>query len=60
MGSTGNENKVVELKGLANAPFSLKQERRRIVDETFKPGVGCVDRRAHDVNANQIFKWRRQ
>ena len=41
--------------------FRSKQERRQIVEETFKPGAS-VSRvaRAHDVNANQVFKWRRQ
>ena len=41
--------------------FRSKQERRGIVEETFEPGAS-VSRvaRAHDVNANQVFKWRRQ
>jgi transposase len=41
--------------------FRSKQERRQIVEETLKPGAS-VSRvaRAHDVNANQVFKWRRQ
>ena len=36
-------------------------ERRQIVAETHEPGqsVSIVARR-HDVNANQLFKWRRQ
>jgi transposase len=38
-----------------------KQERRQIVEETLKAG-GSVSlvARAHDVNANQVFKWRKQ
>lgn len=41
--------------------FRSKQERRQIVEETLKPGAS-VSRvaRAHDVNANQVFKWRKQ
>jgi transposase len=41
--------------------FRSKQERRQIVEETLKPEAS-VSRvaRAHDVNANQVFKWRRQ
>ena len=41
--------------------FRSKQERRQIVEETLKPGAS-VSRvaRAYDVNANQVFKWRRQ
>lgn len=36
-------------------------EKRRIVAETFEPGasVSIVARR-HDVNANQVFSWRRR
>ena len=39
-------------------PEALK---RRIVEESLAPGasVSVVSRR-HDVNANQLFKWRRQ
>ncbi len=37
------------------------EEKRRIVEETLAPGasVSIVARR-HDVNANQLFTWRRQ
>lgn len=37
-----------------------KQERRQIVEETFEPGAS-VSRvaRAHGVNANQVFAWRK-
>lgn len=36
-------------------------EKRRMVEETLEPGtsVSIVARR-HDVNANQLFTWRRQ
>jgi transposase len=34
--------------------------KRRIVAETFEPGASVsVVARRHDVNANQVFKWRR-
>lgn len=37
-----------------------KQERRRIVEESFEPGVSVARlARAHQVNANQIFHWRK-
>ena len=41
--------------------FRSRQERRDIVEETLKPGAS-VSRvaREHDVNANQVFLWRRQ
>ena len=36
-------------------------EKRRIVDESLEPGasIAAVARR-HDLNANQLFTWRRQ
>ena len=37
-----------------------KAERRRIVEETFQPGTSVSQvARAHNVNANQLFQWRR-
>ena len=37
-----------------------KLERRQIVEETFEPGVSvAVIARAHGVNANQVFHWRK-
>jgi transposase len=40
--------------------FRSKQERRRIVEETLKPGASVSQiARAHDVNANQVFGWRK-
>jgi transposase len=37
-----------------------KDERRRIVEETLKAGASVsLVARAHDVNANQVFKWRK-
>ena len=51
----------------AEAPMTPPRRRwpeelkRRIVEETLEPGasVSIVARR-HDVNANQLFKWRRE
>lgn len=40
--------------------FRSRQERRAIVEETLKPGASVSQiARAHDVNANQVFKWRK-
>jgi transposase len=40
--------------------FRSKQERRAIVEETLKPGASVsVVARAHDVNANLVFGWRK-
>jgi len=37
-----------------------KLERRQIVEETFQPGCSVARvARAHEVNANQIFHWRK-
>jgi transposase len=37
-----------------------KAERRRIVEETLEPGASVARvARAHGVNANQVFKWRK-
>ena len=37
------------------------EEKRRIVEETNVPGASVsVVARRHDVNANQVFTWRRQ
>ena len=37
-----------------------KQERRRIVEETLQNGASvAVIARAHGVNANQVFHWRK-
>jgi transposase len=41
--------------------FRTNQEKRQIVEETLKPGASVsVVARAHNVNANQVFLWRRQ
>ena len=37
-----------------------KAERKQIVEETFQPGTSVSQvARAHQVNANQVFQWRR-
>jgi len=51
----------VTLKNGRTKRFRSKQERRQIVEETLKPGASVsVVARAHDVNANQVFKWRKE
>jgi transposase len=40
--------------------YRSKEERRRIAEETFEPGASvAVIARAHGVNANQVFQWRK-
>jgi transposase len=41
--------------------FRTLAERRQIVEETLKPGTSVsAVARAHDVNTNQVYSWRRQ
>jgi transposase len=41
--------------------YRTKQERRQIAEETLKPGASVARvARAHEVNANQVFLWRKQ
>src|SRR5437764_14811873 len=52
---------VVRMKDGRTRQYRSIEERRRIVEETLKPGASiALVARAHDVNANQVFKWRRQ
>src|SRR5438132_4202960 len=61
MGAVQQSAKVVALKNGGTRQFRSKQERRQIVEETLKPGASVsLVARAHDVNANQVFKWCRQ
>ena len=61
MGAIQQSGKLVVLKDGGTRRFRSKQERRAIVEETLKPGASvALVARAHDVNANQVFKWRRQ
>src|SRR5947208_3380174 len=49
----------MEIRGAKR--FRTKAERRQIVEETLKPGASVSQvARAHDVNTNQVFHWRRQ
>ena len=61
MGSVQNGVTVVTTRTGQTRRFRSKQERRRIVEESLKPGASvALVARAHDVNANQVFKWRKQ
>jgi transposase len=61
MGSVQNGVTVVTSKTGQTRRFRSKQERRQIVEESMKPGASvALVARAHDVNANQVFKWRKQ
>ena len=59
MGTARNaEVLIVEPSGKRR--YRSKQERRQIVEETLQPGTSvAVIARRHDVNANQVFHWRK-
>ena len=60
MGAAQSAEKMVTLKSGRTRLFRSKQERRQIVEETLKPGASvALVARAHGVNANQVFAWRR-
>jgi transposase len=61
-GSMGTQTSIVTANGTERRArrHRSKQERRQIVEETFKPGASvALVARVHGVNANQLFKWRR-
>ena len=61
MASVQSAATIITTKNGQTRRFRSKQERRQIVEETLKPGASvALVARAHDVNANQVFKWRRQ
>ncbi len=62
MFNTSQNNKMVEvLSGSERRRRRTPQEKISIIQQTIEPGmsVSHVARR-HGINANQIFKWRRQ
>jgi transposase len=61
MVGTQKGTRIVTLKDGRMRQFRSVSERRQIVEETLKPGASiALVARAHDVNTNQVFKWRRQ
>jgi transposase len=61
MGAGEQSGRVVRLKDGRTKRFRSKEERRRIVEESLKPGASVsLVARTHDVNTNQVFKWRKQ
>jgi transposase len=61
MGTMQADGKLVVVKDGRTRRFRSKQERRAIVEETLKAGASVsLVARAHHVNTNQVFKWRRQ
>ena len=62
MFSTSHNEKMVEvLTGAERRRRRTPQEKIAIVQQTFEPGMTVSHvARLHDVNANQLFKWRKQ
>lgn len=60
MGTAGHGEIIVAEQQRAKRRFRSREERRRIVEETLQPGASvAVIARRHDVNANQVFHWRK-
>ena len=50
----------IEIAARGKRRHRSKEERRRIVEESLVPGASvAVIARAHGVNANQVFHWRK-
>ena len=61
MGGVPKGTRIVRLKDGRTRQFRSVLERRQIVEEMLRPGASiALVARAHDVNTNQVFKWRRQ
>ena len=59
MGTAGRAE-IVIAEQPTKRRFRSKEERRRIVEETLQPGASvAVIARRHNVNANQVFHWRK-
>lgn len=57
---SGRNVDVAGNQPIAKRRFRSKLERRRIVEESFEPQASvAVIARAHGVNANQVFHWRK-
>jgi transposase len=57
---TARDKDVSVSGGAARRHHRSKQERRRIAEESLEPGASvAVIARAHHVNANQVFHWRK-
>lgn len=59
-GYVDSSDRAVVKRGPQRRRHSVEQ-KRRIVEETLQPGTSVARvARAHEVNANQVFAWRRQ
>ena len=57
---TARNAEILAVEPAAKRRYRSKRERRQIVEETLQPGASvAVIARRHDVNANQVFHWRK-
>ena len=61
MFSTSHNEDGRSVNGAERRRRRTPQEKIAIVQQTFEPGMTVSHvARLHDVNANQLFKWRKQ
>ena len=57
---TARTNDAVTIEPAPKRRYRSKQERRQIVEESLQPRASvAVIARQHEVNANQVFQWRK-
>lgn len=57
---TARTIEAVTIEPEAKRRYRSKRERRQIVEESLQPGASvAVIARQHQVNANQVFHWRK-
>ncbi len=60
MATNGNGELQPSSKSIGKRRYRSALERRQIVEETLRPGASvAIIARAHEVNANQVFCWRK-
>ena len=60
MGTIGGREVQLGSKTVSKRRYRSAQERQQIVEETLRPGASvAIVARAHEVNANQVFCWRK-
>ena len=60
MATNGNGELQPSSNSITKRRYRSALERRQIVEETLRPGASvAIIARAHEVNANQVFCWRK-
>ena len=60
MDTNGNAEVQASSKAVSKRRYRSALKRRQIVEETLQPGASvAMIARAHEVNANQVFCWRK-